>query len=364
MTLRRAISWTLVVAAVSFVAWVIPIRDRCREPSEPNSARVAVTWDAGACVLHRRGGDARLDGPACARLDCEPGIASTFSRTNKSIVLAMLAVYFLGTLTAAGRWRTLLALARVDISLGDAWRIFAQAQAGGILLPGGIGGDALRIAAVVGRPTRDGSGRALASIAIASVLLDRAVGLALIAAVASTMGWASGGLRAGPLVVVLSLLPVGFVVGLAVLRLAPAAWLARVLRGRVGEALAPVLAYVALAAAWSLAVAIIQFAVIRGLVSALGAHPTEEKWIYVGTTMAFLVSAIPTLPGAWGTADAAYVFFFKFAGVSAAVALAVCLLFRLFWYVLGVTGAFLQIAWPVTVDAGVAPPPRRYEDTP
>jgi uncharacterized membrane protein YbhN (UPF0104 family) len=173
---------------------------------------------------------------------------------------------------------------------------------------------------------------------------------------------------------VLTLLPVGFVAGLAVLRLAPAAWLERLLRGRIGEMLAPVLAYVrdpeapravALAAAWSLAVAVIQFAVIRGLVAALGAHPTDEKWIYVGTTMAFLVAAIPTLPGAWGTAEATYVFFFKFAGISPAVALAVSLLFRLFWYLLGLTGAILQITWPVPVAAGVAPaPPRRYEDAP
>ena len=81
--------------------------------------------------------------------------------------------------------------------------------------------------------------------------------------------------------------------------------------------------------------------------------------------MAFLVAALPTLPGAWGTADAMYVYFFKYAGVSPAVALAVCLLFRLFWYVLGVTGALLQIVWPVPFDSGVAPrPPERSEDAP
>lgn len=363
MTLRRAISWAIVVAAVSFVAWVIPIRDRCGDPSSPGVPRVATTWRGGGCVLHGAGGDTRLDAPACARLDCEPGVASTFARTDKGVVAAMLAVYFIGTIAAAGRWRTLLGLARVDLTLMDVWRIFAQAQAGGILLPGGIGGDALRVAAVVGRPTRDGGGRAPTSIAIASVLLDRAVGLALIAGVAASMGWAFGGLRAGSLVVLLTLLPVGFVVGLTTLRWAPDAWLDRALRGRLGAALAPVIAYVrdrgapsavAVAAIWSLVVAVIQFAVIRGLVSALGAHPTQEKWIYVGTTMAFLVAAIPTLPGAWGTADATYVFFFKFAGLSPAVALAVCLLFRLFWYVLGVTGALLQILWPMTIDAGPA----------
>ena len=89
----------------------------------------------------------------------------------------------------------------------------------------------------------------------------------------------------------------------------------------------PVLAYIrdprapraiATAAALSVVVAVVQFAVIRGLVFALGAVPTEEKWIYVGTAMAFIVGAIPALPGGWGTADAAYVFFFGLGGIGPA----------------------------------------------
>jgi hypothetical protein len=42
----------------------------------------------------------------------------------------------------------------------------------------------------------------------------------------------------------------------------------------------------------------------------------NDKWIYLGTAMAFIVSAIPALPGGWGTADAAYVFFFALGGVA------------------------------------------------
>ena len=101
-----------------------------------------------------------------------------------------------------------------------------------------------------------------------------------------------------------------------------------------------------MAAGLSVLVAAVQLATIRGLVVALGGTPGEggEKWIYVGTAMAFIVAAIPALPGGWGTADAAYVFFFGLAGLSTGTALAVCLLYRLFWYLSGVTGAVLHIA--------------------
>jgi uncharacterized protein (TIRG00374 family) len=57
--------------------------------------------------------------------------------------------------------------------------------------------------------------------------------------------------------------------------------------------------------------------------------------------MSFIVTALPTLPGAWGTGDAAYVFFLGRAGVEPSAALAVCLLYRLFWYVSAAIGAVL-----------------------
>jgi uncharacterized membrane protein YbhN (UPF0104 family) len=124
---------------------------------------------------------------------------------------------------------------------------------------------------------------------------------------------------------------------------------------RLGAALTPVLSYardprapaaVAIAVAWSGVVAAVQFAVIRGLVFAVGGVPADEKWVFVGAAMAFIVGAIPALPGGWGTADAAYVFFFGLAGLAPGVALAVCLLFRSFWYVSAVVGAILYLTRP------------------
>jgi uncharacterized membrane protein YbhN (UPF0104 family) len=175
--------------------------------------------------------------------------------------------------------------------------------------------------------------------------------------VATTLGLASGGVRDATLAFVLAGIPVGVVVGLVVLRRAPIHRVGWLVEGRLGRFVRPVLEYVrdprapgaiARAAAFSIIVACVQFIIIRGLVHALGGQPTAEKWVYVGSAMAFIVAAIPALPGGWGTADAAYVFFLGLAGLSAGEALGVCLLYRLFWYVSGVVGAILTVARPRT----------------
>jgi uncharacterized membrane protein YbhN (UPF0104 family) len=343
----------LAVAALSFVGWMTPVRDRCWDPQAPESTRVAVSRAHSGCVLHVRSSDVSLDAAECAELQCEPGIVSTFAHMRVGVVAGLLAVYAFGTLVWAARWRSLLSFAGIDLPVRKVWRIAIEAQAGGILLPGGLGGDALRIASVVARPTVPGEARAPVSIVVASVLLDRAVGLSLVAATAALMGVASGGVHAGPLVGVLAAIPVAILLGLVALRQAPSTWIARLSKGRRGAFTGPVLAYlrdprapraIATAAALSVVVAAVQFLVIRGLVFALGAVPLQEKWIYVGTAMAFIVGSLPALPGAWGTADAAYVFFFGLGGIGAGAALATCLIFRLFWYLSGVVGALLRIA--------------------
>ena len=352
----KVLSWALAVAALGFVAWVVPLRDRCWDPRAASSTRVAVSRDDAGCVLYLRTGEVRIDRAACAQLQCEPGVATAFANARVGILAALLVVYAAGTVAWAARWRALLDLAEIELPLWQVWRLSIEAQAGGILLPGGIGGDALRVASVLSRPTRSGaSPRAV--IVIASVLLDRAVGLSVLAALAASLGLAFGGVGAGPLAILLAAIPFGFMAALAVLRLAPVHRVQWLVRGRLGRVVEPVLAYVrdpralravVVAALISVVVAGIQFATIRGLVLALGAAPGEagEKWVYVGTAMAFMVAAIPALPGGWGTTDAAYVFFFGLAGLSTVTALAVCLLYRLFWYFSGVAGAILHLAGP------------------
>jgi uncharacterized membrane protein YbhN (UPF0104 family) len=67
--------------------------------------------------------------------------------------------------------------------------------------------------------------------------------------------------------------------------------------------------------------------------------------------MAFIVSALPALPGGWGTADMTYVLFFGQGGIPAGTALGVCLIFRLFWYLVAVAGAVLFVARPRAAGA-------------
>jgi len=277
------------------------------------------------------------------------------ARTRVGILAPLLALYGLGTLAWAGHWKALLGFADIDLTVWRVWRITIEAQAGGVVLPGGIGGDALRIASVMGRGNGVG---APAPIAVASVLLDRAIGLSVIAAVAATLGMASRSasvrVAAAPLELALAAIPVAVATGLVLLRSIARFARARPrwLDGAIGRAVAPVLAYVrdprapgaiAKAVVLSVIVAVVQFVVIRGLVYAVGGVPSDEKWVYVGTAMAFIVGAVPALPGGWGTADATYVFFFGLAGIAPSAALAVCLLFRLFWYLSGVVGAILYM---------------------
>lgn len=349
----RAASWALAVAALGFVVWAVPVHDRCWDPGAPLSTKLSVSRGDSSCTLLLRTGNVRIAPDECARLRCEPGVASTFSHARAGVLAALLALYGLGTIAWAARWRALLGFAGIDLPLQRVWRMSIEAQTAGILLPGGLGGDAFRIASMATRPTRAGESRSPLTIVVASVLLDRAVGLAVLSALAAALGFAWGGLHAGPLAFVLAAVPLAFLTGFAVVRIAPigrAGWFAE---SRIGSVIAPVLQYlrapgapraIAMAAALSVLVAGVQLATIRGLIYALAQAPAAEKWVYVGSAMAFVAAAIPALPGGWGTADAAYVFFLGLAGISAGAALGVCLMYRLFWYVFAVVGALLHIA--------------------
>jgi uncharacterized membrane protein YbhN (UPF0104 family) len=320
---RRWLSWVLALVALGFVAYVVPLRDRCTDPASP--------------------------------LRCEPGLLSIFRGSNLGMLAFLFALYLASSVVWAARWRRLLVLAGLRPSIGWVWRVTMQAQAAGILLPGGLGGDALRGASAVG------AGASI-PIAVGSLLLDRAVGLATLAAVGAAAGASVTGASNSALVGILACIPVGFVVGIVVLRsrvVRTAPWLQR---GFLGRTVNPVVQYLADERApravvgcvlLSFLVSGVQFAVNRGLIAAIGATPTSEKAVYVGLTLVFTTGAIPSLPGGWGTVDAAYIYFLGLAGLTSGPALAVCLLFRLFWYLLGALGAILLVARPAP---SLAPP--------
>jgi len=353
LRVSRAASWALAIAALGFVVWAVPVHDRCWDPGAPQSTKLSVSRDDAGCTLRLRSGDVRIAREECARLRCEPGVASTFAHARTGVLAALLALYGLGTIAWAARWRALLSFAGIDLPLQRVWRLSIEAQTAGILLPGGLGGDALRIVSMAARPMRSGESRSPVAIVVASVLLDRAVGLAVLSAVAAALGFAWGGMHAGPLAFVLAAVPLAFLAGIAIVRIGPIERLRWFAESRIGRVIEPVLQYlrapgapraIAIAAALSVLVAGVQLATIRGLIFALAQAPAAEKWVYVGSAMAFVAAAIPALPGGWGTADAAYVFFLGLAGISAGAALGVCLMYRLFWYVFALVGALLHVA--------------------
>jgi uncharacterized membrane protein YbhN (UPF0104 family) len=110
--------------------------------------------------------------------------------------------------------------------------------------------------------------------------------------------------------------------------------------------------------------AAVQLGIVRGIIFALGGIPAAEKWVYVGSAMSFIVSAVPALPGGWGTADAAWVYFLGLAGLSAGTALGVCLTYRLFWYISAVVGALLGILRGRALAAPASPPSQVRQSPP
>ena len=303
----RALSWALALGALAFVAWSVKLRDFCPNP----------------------------EGSPCDRCltPCQPGLLSTLGHVGPALLGVLFLVNVLGTVAWAARWKRLLRLALMTISLRDVWRIILEAQSAAILLPGGVGGDALRILALRKRAAKT-------AVLIGSVVLERGIGLVTLAgvAVASSLLLGGGGLSA---TLVLATIPVGFAIVLLLLRSAAIGRASWMNEGRWGHRFRPLVDYIndddaprAIAGAlgWSVLLSVVQFVVIRGLILALGISPSGERWVLVATAMAMIVSAIPALPGSWGTSEAAYVFFLGRAGVSPTEALAVCLLYRLLWY--------------------------------
>jgi uncharacterized protein (TIRG00374 family) len=320
--LKRVVRWLVSIAAVVFVVWMLPIRDRCT-----------------------------ADG-------CQDGLLTTLRRTNVPLLLSAFAVYLLGTVAWAARWSALLRLADVRLSLRAAWRITLEAQAGGILLPGGVAGDALRVAYAKERaPSAN-----IAKIT-ASIVADRMVGLVTLSTLALVLGLAfhanhEASHEVAVALPMLAAIPVGAACVWLVLRHAQVQNRLRdlgIVKTKLGQrVLSPILEYAASelgpsallrSFALSFLVSGSQLLVIRALVATLGASPRlGEAWVHVGAAFSMMVGAVPITPGAWGTADAAFVFFFGRAGIAPATAAAVSLLYRLMWYATGSMGAVSAFA--------------------
>lgn len=310
--LKKLVVWGTSLVALAFVVWVVPFRDVCTEKG------------------------------------CTPGLLSTLASARLGEVALLLGLYLAGVLAWAARWRALLGVLGARASVLDIFRLTLESQAGAILLPGGVAGDALRVAYARAHAEK----APLASI-LASILADRFIGLGTLATVALTAAAVTRARELGPALPVLVAIPVGIVALAWAVRHPRVLALGFLQRGRAAEWIRPLVAYAAApespsafarAAGYSLVVSAVQLAVFRGLLHALGATVGSEGWAAAGTTFGFIVGAVPALPGAWGTAEAAFVTFLAPAGVSAPSAAAACLLYRMFWYASGAMGALSALA--------------------
>ena len=272
-------------------------------------------------------------------------LGQVIEHANVTVLIGAWLVYLASYVIWTLRFRILLAIAGVPLPFGELLRVNLEAQAGGIILPGGVGGDALRIAAIAQRGTP-------VPVGLAAALLDRALGLTTVATLAciAAIAISPGGI--GPTTLFTAALPIGFVMFVSLMQVnAVRKRLARIganhERG-IFRAINLMIAYfshprapraIALASIPSFLNSAIQLVVLRAVLYAIGAHPESEHLVYVGCTMGMVAGAIPALPGGWGTADAAYVFFLQRAGVLPAAALTMSLMYRLFWYSAGFGGA-------------------------
>jgi uncharacterized membrane protein YbhN (UPF0104 family) len=309
---KRLLLSGLAIAALAFVVHAVPIEDRCIDSVQAH---------------------------------CKHGLWTTLARANVGLVVLCCALSFGATFVWAWRWLALVRLARIDVTLLHAWRVTLESMAASIILPGGVGGDALRIGAMVGR------GAPVATVA-ASVLLDRMSGLVMLALVAAVLSFAFGGADARLLSLSMGAVPIAYAVGLALIRTPTLAWQRVLSPGILSKVIQPILAYVrdpsaprsiAKSLLGSLATSVLQLTIVRILLHALGVAPTAERWVYVGFALSQVVLAIPAAPGGWGTGEVAYVVFLGRAGIPPATALAVSLLMRVFSYVSAGIGAVLFV---------------------
>lgn len=345
---RRWLRWLLGLLALAAILRVVPLRDRCATPEAPG-VRFAVSREGPRCTRHDGGAARPLPPAACARLRCEPGVISTVRRTHVGHLAALAALYLLASVTWALRWRALLPLAGLRLPVWPVWRVSLESMAAAALIPTSISADAVRVVAMTARG-------APASKVIATILLDRMIGLGALLAVAFSLVAASGGAPAGWRVALGGALAA---VALAVAVLSRG-WLLRIrwlLETRPGRAVSPALEAASAPGAggaltrallWAFAVAAINFGVIRALVAELGATPRSEAEFYLRVALIFVATLLPGVPGSW---EAAWVFLLSGAGVAPSASLGACFILRLYTYLLAACGA-ASMAW-----SGRPPPP-------
>lgn len=367
--LRRAAGLLLRVAVSALVlAWVftkVPFKDRPRlalegptlTPTRIEGELVAESPE-GVTVLTASGRPVTVPLAALQKREALPprrGIVSILATASPAALAAFFAIYLAPFLLTTYRWWLLVVDQGVSISFATAIRLNFIGTFFNNFLLGATGGDVVKAALV-------GAGTGRAARVLSTVLLDRVIGLAVVALIGSGALLVSTAVVSAPerermffpaLFVSLTLL--GFVAmylvyySRRVRASAPARWVkARLpLQGALREMDAVFQEYrrkpklVATTLGVSLAS---QSAMICGMVVGGGAIGIVEAapWHYfVFLPMIQVISAVPITVNAWGVGEGAYQTLFGLVGVPGEKAVTLSLLGKLVGILFGLPGGIL-----------------------
>ncbi len=355
----------ILVAAglIAFLVWLVPFHDRAfaPTPSEPNrrlvgdfqrtseSTALFVTKDGARheLVIENGYGIARFDGERvldptdptfpkgekAAHVD--PGLPTVVRYARVGDLLIALLMIFVASVVAAYRWDLLLAGAGLPTGFGRAFSLTFIGAFFNNIMPGLTGGDIVK-AIYIAREHRSQK-----TAAIITVLLDRLLGitgLAMVAGLVIPVDFARYRLVAAwiyGLLAVIALVGVVFFSRRVRAALRFDRLLARLpFKELVQKADSAVFIYrfrlglVGISLLMSMVVHTIiigSFALIGRSIGIDLALPAYFALIPI----ALIVSALPIAPSGWGVGEAASVFFLGTVGVSAPMALALFLVYRM-----------------------------------
>lgn len=379
-----------VAVSVVVLVWVftkVPLKDRPRvaiegatlSPPRIEGDLISESPDA-VTVLTAEGGVVAVPRAAVERLQpLSPrrGIVSVVTTASAALLTAFFAIYLAPFLLTAFRWRLLVVDQGVPIRLASAVRLNCIGAFFNNFLLGATGGDVVKAALV-------GAGTGRSARMLSTVLLDRVIGLAVVALIGSgallaCAPFAPPAARAPMFVPALfvSVTLLGFVAmylvyySRTVRASAPARWIKErlPLRGAIREMDAVFQEYrrkPRLVAA-TLGVSVVsQLVMITGMCvggRAIGITEAEPWHYFVFIPMVQVVSALPISVNAWGVGEGAYQWLFGLVGVASEKAVTLSLLAKLIGILYGLPGGILFALGKrrrAGADAGrgpAAPPP-------
>jgi uncharacterized protein (TIRG00374 family) len=363
-------AWNLGRIAVTALAlWVVlrliqledfvSIREAGKKPVETADAAIE-SAGAGGVVLRWKDGHTSRHAPGA--VEARPGLKTIFERTRKGLYFAMVVALFIPLAFISLRWWLLLRGHGFQVSFG---RVFFMTYAGAFFnkfLPGAVGGDLTRALLAV-------SGEERKAAAVATVVLDRVIGLAVMIVLgAACLTPYVGRFEDKRLAILVYGLFGGMVLGYLL-------YFSPLLRRAVGSRLPfqkvrqeldgvfrsvkEKKGLVAVAAVLSLGAQTSGIVIIYGIARAMGLENAHLWAFFIFEPIIFIVTAVPASLGGWGVQELVYKETFgRFGGMEENQAIGLSILFSLAWIVVSIPGGLLFAMGA----ARRRPQPRRLEN--